>query len=728
MTAITLYDPKQLAEQISNQQNTIRILAGLIGNSDITPVMRDDVHFGKIPGTDKPTLLKPGAELLCRTFGLYADYESMTQIEDFGSKDKEPLFYYRYKCILRRIEDNAIVATGIGSCNSRESKYGYRWIPEHEVPPNLDKSKLNTRVDSIEEFDFAIDKAETTGKYGKPAEYWQEFKDAIANGTADKFKKSTKGGKQFDAYRITSVTYQVPNPEIASQVNTIDKMAQKRCLSGSTPVVIKTSRGISRTKIETLHTIFQNGNEEVFIAGTDGEWRRVVAVVKTGKRNTKRVTLADGSYVLATDNHRFPTTNGLKHVSELAVGDTFLRDVIPSTEPSKVDCEIAWVAGLFLAEGSFSETAHAARFTLHIDETGYVDRVTQLAERVGATWNITQKKGKCISLNIHGQGFVGLMKDFVSGKGSYRKHFSKRAFNQGREFLRAMLHGYLAGDGSWTDRQGRVPHWRIGFTGENRELAKDLRTVCAMLGLRFKLARSTAKSRRIEFPTYVGWIKFEEPKYNGKTLETITSISDEPYISAVYDIEVDGNHLFLLANGIVTHNSLIAATLNGTAASEFFTQDGEDLPEFDRRTTKAQPEQTDVIEGEFEDVTDEKPKSKRDMVWDIIEHNGYFDNRTAFDEYMVELVKGNKIKPSDTLTDMVTFITHDKNPPAESAQETEKTNLEKAYDKMTADFDSFDAFKDWMMLHDIKFGRLSTVDTIMQVVRDKLEEIRGNVA
>jgi hypothetical protein len=230
--AITLYDPKQLAEQISNQQLTIRVLS--IGNSEIQPVMTDGVHYGKIPGTDKPTLLKPGAELLCKTFGLYADYEPMTQIENFGIDGSQPLFYYRYKCLLRRIEDGAIVGTGIGSCNSHESKYGYRWMPEHEVPANLDKSKLQRRVDSIEEFGFGIEKAETTGKYGKPAEYWQEFQNAIGNGTAEKFQKATKGGKSFEAYRITTITYQVPNPEIASQVNTIDKMAQKRAMIAAT--------------------------------------------------------------------------------------------------------------------------------------------------------------------------------------------------------------------------------------------------------------------------------------------------------------------------------------------------------------------------------------------------------------------------------------------------------------------------------------------------------------
>jgi hypothetical protein len=45
--------------------------------------------------------------------------------------------------------------------------------------------------------------------------------------------------------------------------------------------------------------------------------------------------------------------------------------------------------------------------------------------------------------------------------------------------------------------------------------------------------------------------------------------------------------------------ALIAATLNGTAASEFFTQDVEDLPEFNRKPSVIQ---SDVIEGDFTEV------------------------------------------------------------------------------------------------------------------------------
>ncbi len=60
-------------------------------------------------------------------------------------------------------------------------------------------------------------------------------------------------------------------------------------------------------------------------------------------------------------------------------------------------------------------------------------------------------------------------------------------------------------------------------------------------------------------------------------MNEIVSIRKETNPAVVYDIQVDGDHLFCLANGIQTHNSLIDATLSATRASGLFTQDLEDM-------------------------------------------------------------------------------------------------------------------------------------------------------
>lgn len=167
----------------------------------IREILVEGEDYGKIPGTDtKPVLLKPGAEKLCAFFG-YAPVYTVTDIEDWmGNRFSEPLFYYRYTCTL--MKDGAPVGSGEGSANTWESKYRWRWVPESSLPSGTDKATLATRGGAVTEFDFAIEKGETGGQYGKPAEYWAKWRKAIESGMARSVDKTSKAGKKLKAWEM----------------------------------------------------------------------------------------------------------------------------------------------------------------------------------------------------------------------------------------------------------------------------------------------------------------------------------------------------------------------------------------------------------------------------------------------------------------------------------------------------------------------------------------------
>jgi hypothetical protein len=195
----------------------------------VSKVLVKDHDYGEIPGTKKPTLLKAGAEKLGAFFGIRPVFVLQESVNDWNGKDHgEPFFFREYKC--QGYRSGELIGEGVGSCNSWEKKYRYRWMNELEVPETVDKSKLEFVDGAVSEFAFAVQKAETSGKYGKPAEYWQRFKDAIENGTAKTITRKTRKGEDMDAYEIGGKLYAVPNHDPADQVNTIDKMAQKRAL------------------------------------------------------------------------------------------------------------------------------------------------------------------------------------------------------------------------------------------------------------------------------------------------------------------------------------------------------------------------------------------------------------------------------------------------------------------------------------------------------------------
>lgn len=147
----------------------------------VREVMIQGEDYGVIPGTDKPTLLQPGAQKLAEIYGLAPHFGDVTVVEDWD----KPFFHYRKKCSLVSRRTGDVVAEGVGSCNSREDRYAYRWCFESELPAGAPKKTLQRRE-----------------------------------------RISRKTGKPF-------VQYRTQNPDICSLVNTIEKMACKRAYVAS---------------------------------------------------------------------------------------------------------------------------------------------------------------------------------------------------------------------------------------------------------------------------------------------------------------------------------------------------------------------------------------------------------------------------------------------------------------------------------------------------------------
>ncbi|KKL70094.1 hypothetical protein LCGC14_2108320, partial [marine sediment metagenome] len=97
--------------------------------------------YGVIPGTQKPTLLKPGAEKITKILGLSDQYEVTQRTEDWD----RGFFHYEVKCTLCHLGSGAVISEGLGSCNSMESKYRYRWLWSSDLPPDFDRDKAVKR-------------------------------------------------------------------------------------------------------------------------------------------------------------------------------------------------------------------------------------------------------------------------------------------------------------------------------------------------------------------------------------------------------------------------------------------------------------------------------------------------------------------------------------------------------------------------------------------------------
>lgn len=177
---------KQVLEEEREQRGLLR--------QYINEQMVDGTDYGKIPGTDKPTLLKPGAEKLITLFRCTPKFK-LTKEEDFD----RGFFNYTFRCQLVT-DEGKVVAEGYGSANSKEGRYRWR-NASRKCPACGKESIIKGKVE-----------------YGGG---WLCFKKQ--GGCNAKFPDEA-------SEIVGQVVGKVENDDIATLANTILKMAKKRAM------------------------------------------------------------------------------------------------------------------------------------------------------------------------------------------------------------------------------------------------------------------------------------------------------------------------------------------------------------------------------------------------------------------------------------------------------------------------------------------------------------------
>lgn len=235
-------------------------------------VMQEGHHYGVIPGTEKPTLLKPGAEKLGLTFRLAPEF--IEQVFDMGNDHRE----YRYKCSLRHIVTGVVVGEGVGSCSTKETKY--RWRQQKQKCPACG---METIIKGKEE-------------YGGGWLCWKK-----QGGCGAKFTDEDKAITEQSVGRIE-------NPDIADVYNTVQKMGKKRAHVDAMLTATAAS-DIFTQDLEETHTVEPAKN----VTPAEDDMRAIVRRYLDDARLANRLTIKQHQAALDYLD-KAPT----EHLSEVA--------------------------------------------------------------------------------------------------------------------------------------------------------------------------------------------------------------------------------------------------------------------------------------------------------------------------------------------------------------------------------------------------------------------------
>jgi hypothetical protein len=263
------------------------------------------------------------------------------------------------------------------------------------------------------------------------------------------------------------------------------------------------------------------------------------------------IEFRSGERIGCTPNHKWPTSRGLVRADELVEGD-----VVPSVklaageaQPSGLDDEMTgWLVGLYIAEGSRSEDM--VQIASHIREVDRFERLQQIADAFDGRFACYHTGGNAATASLSGKVIRAILDTYVGGRVAKDKRLAPACWRRSDVFIRAVLEGYLSGDGHY---EAKTDRWVLGFTA-NDGLATDLRAVAARLGHSIRLRRTVHRFDGREFPGWSGTL-YLDPTRRKRPDGEIVAIR-QSRARMFWNIEIaDEPHQFALASGLLTCNS-----------------------------------------------------------------------------------------------------------------------------------------------------------------------------
>ena len=321
-------------------------------------------------------------------------------------------------------------------------------------------------------------------------------------------------------------------------------------LTPDTEVIVKSAEnGVRVAHISEIYRGVLRGTE--YQVWTTGGWANATPV-RVPKTKVYEVKFSNGTVVKMGENHLQPTRdNGTLQARDLKVGMwlPFSRAENGGKAGSR---ELGYAVGAYAGDGSHDGNAIIYSLDKAEKDDETERRLVTFWESLGFATKV-HFSDKVRFVRVNGNPY-DIIKTYIKGDNALNKEFYNKVFNSSIEFKKGLIEGYRATDGNREKKR---------LYTSSPTMVKHLCILLSMLGHKYmanyvderegRLGR--CPNYRVDYPerNAYGDLYCEDEKF---LYYSIREIKEVEYIGDyLYCFEVDNDdHLFVLANGLVTHN------------------------------------------------------------------------------------------------------------------------------------------------------------------------------
>lgn len=247
--------------------------------------------------------------------------------------------------------------------------------------------------------------------------------------------------------------------------------------------------------------------------------------------------------------------------------------------------EFMWIIGIYLAEGSCGK--RRINFSLHKNEILYQNRIKTFFENFGYNSKIKTTSNNGVNVCIYSTTLANWFPKLV-GRKCYNKYIPEEFMYLPNNKIKSLISGVNDGDGSKTGSEYQITQTSKILALQLVELLNRLNEQPILRSYQIKTLTPKGNVRKRTYS--VNWTKNLDKidknrkkrwDYKNESLAKIRDIEDEYYCGPVYNLEVEGDHTYIV-NGIVVHNCFSTSFIGGY--EQFYNDkrsDGRILVRFD---------------------------------------------------------------------------------------------------------------------------------------------------